>query len=194
VIDWVRSWPANPPAGRAHVVDQLPRLIIDDYDYTPLSQLVDGRDGIVVIEWDIALCPASAARFHHRCASEPNKVRAGAYQLNDSQGVRWAHRLVYGPEASDERWAIRDPDSPSVDYVGFGLIYLPSVWIRGFLQAPAPERGRPPWCPQGLYRDERFTDQTFSTWLRWRTAHGPVPVEWDLPVVHLHGLIGPPSS
>lgn len=45
---WLRSWPARQPYGRPHVVDRLERLVIDDYDYTPLGEI---DDDAIIIEW-----------------------------------------------------------------------------------------------------------------------------------------------
>lgn len=187
MIRWVRSWPARPPAGRPHVVDDLERLVIDDYDYTPLGELeLDPYGGVVVIEWDIAVDPRTALIFEERIRGYPDQVSVGPYYLDDALGVRWAHRVVRGSGAGQERW-IRVGES-CADYFGFGLVYLPTRLVRAFLAAEAPERGRPPWVPRGLYQDGRFTDQTFSTWHFWRSrqAGRRALVWWECQAVHLH--------
>lgn len=185
----IRSWPAKPPPHRPHVIDELERLTIDNYDYTPLGDVwvetpATHNASVVLLEWDIAVDPVDLTTFAARAAAEPRQVRVAAYRLHDSAGPRWVHRRVSGRHASGERWI--DYMEPFCDYFGFGLVYLPAGLIAGFLDAPAPARGRPPWAPDS-YDDTRFTDQTFSTWLRWRTSHGPVPIDWDIPVVHLNG-------
>lgn len=176
---WVRSWPADPPPGRAHVVDRLERLVIDDYDYSALGEL--GED-VIVIEWDVAIDPYDAAAFEQACttAGYTTGVLVAPYLLHDDAGVRWAHRRLVG--VGVERWVTLGEEY--CDLFGFGLVYLPRWIVESFLEAPAPERGRPYYAKPGSYTDCRFTDQTFSTW--HHRKFGGVPILWDVHPAHLH--------
>lgn len=181
---WLRSWPAVIPPHRAHVVDDLERLVIADYDYTPLGAI---DDDVVLIEWDMALAPDDMEQFDRAAKYYHENPLVAPYKLyyvsnNGRDRPVWAHRKL--TEAGED-W-IRAWDN-FADYVGFGLIYLPRRVVRAFLDAPAPERGAPLVAPGG-YTDCRFHDQTFSMWYRHRySGGGPIRVEWDIWPVHLHG-------
>ena len=88
---WIRSWPAEPPAGRPQVVDDLARLVMTGYDYAGLAGL---DDDVALVEWDVAIDPYDAQRFEWRCQSDPRQVRVAAYRLADAAGLRWAHRRL----------------------------------------------------------------------------------------------------
>ena len=189
---WIRSYPATIPAGRAFVIDALPRLGLTDYDYTPLGAI---DDDICLLEWDMAASAEDIATFTEHARARPNAVCVAPYRLYrpsvaeaPTAGV-WAHRrvtdepLFASGARPGERWVFEG--EPEADYVGFGLIYLPRDLIRAFLSAAAPERGRPMNVPIGEYADKRFTDSTFSAW-HHRQGYGPVPITWAVRPVHLH--------
>jgi hypothetical protein len=181
-LRWLRSWPrlAGTMPDRPHVVDRMERLVISDYDYGPLAGL---GCSVIVLEWDLAMDCEEMATFEAECSDEPARVRVAPYRLHDSAGHRWAHRVVLDGEAGEERFVTLE--DPFCDLFGFGAVYLPWPLVARFLAAPAPERGRPPWCQPGAYEDCRFTDQTFSTW-HYRAGLGPVPICWDVVGVHLN--------
>ena len=182
---WLRSWPANPPAGRAHVVDDMERLVIDNYDYTPLGSI---DDDVCLLEWDMALSPGDMQSFALHAIESRNSVQVAPYPLyhvapfRSMGGGVWAHRRVW---RHSETWV--ETGTPDCDYAAFGCIYLPRDAVRAFLASEAPARGRDPRLPADAeYSDRRFTDQTFSVWHHWHAKRGPIPVHWDVRPVHLH--------
>lgn len=184
-ILWLRSFPARPPLGRAHVQDEMPRHTMADYDYSGLADY--GKD-ICLLEWDMALEPADMPLFEMLARAHPREVLVAPYLLYN-QGDRpvYAHRVIderRGPDYhARTRWL--HGGEIQCDYFGFGLVYLPHALIRAFLDAPAPERGRPPDALS--YSDMRLTDQTFSVWHRHRGPGTRPRVAWEVRPVHLHG-------
>ena len=183
----LRAWPVPMPAHRAYVVDELERLHQTDYDYTPLGAwFAEHPDecGVIIIEWDVAVDPDEAANFERMAAVAPERPLATGHRLHhvEPYGSVWAHRVISG---EGERWAMYG--EPLVDYIAFGMVYLPRTPVLEFLQAESPARGAPLATPGG-YEDGRFTDQTFSMWYRHRYSRGgPFRVEWRVRPVHLHG-------
>lgn len=177
---WLRSWPANPPAGRAHVVDDMERLVIDDYDYTPLGSI---DDDVCLLEWDMAIDRQQMTLFEGYAVQTPDRVIVAPYKLyNPGDRPHNAHRTMLGMRG--ERW-ISDME-PQCDLFALGLAYLPRQLVREFLASPAPERGRDPRLPAEFdYADRRFTDQTFAMW-HYRVYARRVDVIWSVRPVHLH--------
>jgi hypothetical protein len=162
---WVRSWPATIPAGRAHVVDEMPRLVIADYDYRPLASV---QDDVCLLEWDVALDPADARRFERTAGQEPDRVLVAPYRLHlPGEPWAWAHRRVL----CDGRHGWVHSGEPTCDYFGFGCIYLPWSLVSRFLRERA---------------GEPLNDETFSKWHREAIAR-PVAIDWSIRPVHLHG-------
>ena len=185
---WMRSWPAAIPPNRAYVVDELPRLVIDNYDYTPLGDI---DDDVCVLEWDMALAEDERAKFDEHVTYSPGFVAVAPYKLYHVQDTAYSTRPVMAHRVITDfgrgwDW-IRYYDQ-FCDYFGFGMIYLPRDVVREFLAAPAPERGAPLVTPGG-YTDCRFHDQTFSMWYRHRYKGGGTKtrVVWECQPVHLHG-------
>lgn len=166
----VRSWPATIPPDRPHVVDQLPRLQLADFDYTPLGDIADD---VLLLEWDMAVSLGDLERFARRAAETPGRVLVAPYPLyHVGPYPVQAHRRVTGPGCDDTRWIrVNEPDA---DLFGLGMAYLPRQLIRAFLADPA-ER-----------TDPRFTDHTFSVWHHRYARLGPVTVDWSVRPVHLH--------
>lgn len=181
----IRSWPLNAPPDRVGVDDDIERLTINDYDYTPLQDI---DEDVLLVEWDIQVDPAALAAFAATCAAEPERVRVAPFRLYTvAPEPVCAHRVVTDDETGAERWLHEGEEY--ADYFAFGLTYLPRAIVRAFLDAPAPARGRSPFLlPQQGYSDCRFTDQTFSMWHRWHLGAPcvPVPVDWTVRVEHLH--------
>ena len=93
---WVRTFPAEIPEGRSHVVDGLPRIEMADYNYVPVLEQL-GED-TVIVEWDLAISFEDRDRFTELCAADPDRVHVGAYRIypvstNLAEPV-WAHRKV----------------------------------------------------------------------------------------------------
>lgn len=162
---WVRTWPAKIPEGRAHVVDRLPRIVMEDYNYVlPLALL--GGDAII-IEWDLAISREDWTTFTLACLADPDRVRVAPYRLypkstNLPEPV-WAHRRV----GRNPPWITEDDQE--CDLFGFGLVYLPRTVVSKYL-ATSPEV---------------TSDALFSKW-HHAEGLGPVPVSWDVRPIHLH--------
>jgi hypothetical protein len=165
---WVRTWPAKIPEGRSYVVDGLPRIVMDSYNYVPvLEQLAENKVGTVIIEWDLAVSAESHKRFNSICRHDPFRVHVAPYQLyprstNLPKPV-WAHRRV----GRNPPWITRR--DRECDLFGFGLVYLPLAIVQKHLATDP-----------GVTSDSRFS--------QWHHAArlGPVPVHWDVRPVHLH--------
>lgn len=161
----VRSWPAQVPEHRSYVVDDLPRLVLEDYD---LSPLYDVDDDVVLIEWDLAVGEEDLVRFVARVGNDPDRVTVAPYRLyltTESQAPLrkpvWAHRRPDGSHV--------DEGDPMCAFFGFGLIYFPREIVQAF---------RSDW--QG-----HFSDGSFSGWHRNNVTE-EVPIAWDVRPVHLH--------
>lgn len=169
----LRSWPAQIPEGRAHVVDGIERLIMSGYDYRLLDDI---DDDILLLEWDIAVGLGQLETFVSRCETEPGRVRVAPYLIYQSLSGHtypfhplWAHRRYEGtPETGHTRTIT--PHDTTCHLFGFGMVYLPRRYVRGFLD----------------FWDGHFDDAAFAGW-HYRNADEPeVPIDWDVPTVHLH--------
>jgi hypothetical protein len=175
----VRSWPAEIPEGRGYVVDDIPRFVMGgegdrQFDYRRLADL---DDDIVLIEWDIAVGAESLALFMARAKDAPEQVRVAPYLLyrgGDREGRPQIPFYVHRIRDPGTRTWVRGPEDAYCNMFGFGLIYLPKAMIQAFLaQLPA---------------KQNFGDTEFS---RWHMRSAPrhlrnVPIDWDVPLVHLH--------
>ena len=177
---WLRSFPAVVPPHRAYVMDDMERLLLADYDYSPLAAI---DEDVCVLEWDMAASREDRAAFAASAERRRSHILVAPYRLYtvDPTGPVWCHRRV-GLDGG-EQWIAEC--EPICDYFGFGLIYLPRELVRAFLVAPAPERGCPPGLGPAQYSDCRMHDQTFSVW-HHRSGYGPVMVDWSVRPVHLH--------
>jgi hypothetical protein len=155
------------PEGRAYVIDDLPRALIDNYEHRPLREL--DLNGIFLLEWDLAILPEDAVRFEQICLQEPQRVRVAPYRTYTARFNRvFAHWHGDGIKRLD--WI--DHGASSCDGFGFGCIYLPMALLRA-------------WGPVEDCWEKRLTDWSFSVW-HIRQGLGPVPVEWSVRPVHLH--------
>jgi len=175
-VKLVRSWPANIPAGRSYVVDDIPRFLMggDDreFDY---RRLVELNDDVVLIEWDIAVGAEQLEMFMQRAAAEPDRVRVAPYLLyrggkggSRSQRTFYCHRIR---EQGMRTW-VKGPEDTYCHMFGFGLIYLPGAIIRAFVDQMEPT--------------SHFGDTEFSRWHMRNSQHRNVPIDWDCHAVHLH--------
>lgn len=169
----IRSWPKTVPANRPHVVDALPRFVMDDYDY---RGLVDYNDDLILIEWDIAVGMEDLARFAAQAKTEPDRVRVAPYVLYAGTGSQqilaggpvWAHRRYDYPEIKASASFVT-PDDPTCHLFGLGLVYLPHAVLERFTrQMPG-----------------HFSDGSFSAWHN-AYERAEVPISWDVRPVHLH--------
>lgn len=166
----IRSWPARVPPGRAYVQDDLPRLVIEDYDYRALA---DVDDDVLLIEWDIAVGKEDLAEFAARARSAPDRVLVAPYRLyHVASGrpcpPRWAHRRYEGTPETGRLVHVQDGD-PVAHLWGLGMTYLPCAVICGFVAA---------W-------DGHVSDGSLSGW-HYRNVRPDVPITWDIRPVHLH--------
>jgi hypothetical protein len=166
-VRWVRTWPAKIPKDRAHVVDGLEQIVMNDYNYVPVLEQLDGGGGTVIIEWDLAVSFEDKERFTRICEGHPKVVHVAPYRLyprstNLPKPV-WAHRDA----GRNPPW-ISEYDS-WCDLFSFGLVYLPHAIVREYLASEPETTG----------------DTLFSQW-HHRTGHGPVHVHWAVRPVHLH--------
>lgn len=163
----LRSWPTKVPTGRSFVVDPMPKLILDNYDYGPLA---DVDDDVVLLEWDIAIDREGLAQFVRTAKEYPERVIVAPYQLYVStvhshplRRPRWCHRRADGQHI--------DTGERTCAMFGFGMIYLPQQVVSRYFAERNPAWG--------------FNDAGFSSW-HHRNVAEQVPVLWDVRPVHLH--------
>lgn len=183
-MKWVRSFPREIPANRNYVVDGLDRFYMSNYDYSGLSSY---GDDILLVEWDIVVTPDVIQNIKDWLPSNGVQVQVWPYLLyptpeNGLTRTAYAHRRILEPIKNNppETYPIGFLDSVA-DYVGFGCIFLPKTIIEAFEKADPKTRGLPA-------NDERFTDQTFSFWLRHNQREFPerAMVHWDVELPHLN--------
>lgn len=162
----VRSWPAVVPPHRAHVVDDIPRYVMAEFDYRPLFDEV--ADDVLILEWDIAVSAEGLDAFKDLIRSMPGQVVAAPYRiyrLKRDPGPHWVMRRFEGDEL---RWVSDDDDSSHL--FGFGMTYIP----RALWRAYAAE------VKTGFVNDNVFS--------RWHHANvqAEVAIPWHIQPVHLH--------
>lgn len=169
-MTWYRSWPDSIPAGRAHIIDGLSRLVMRDQNYATLSDYQpwpNHEPGWFLLEWDIALDRQSRDRFAANALEHPGRVRVAPYRLYyDGEKTRQCHRWGGKPIPEGQ---------PHADMVGFGCIYFPQAILDAFWREPPPR----------LIRTGLFNDGVFSDWHRQR--YDKFDVDWTVHPQHLHG-------
>jgi hypothetical protein len=169
----IRSFPATIPAGLAYVVDDAERMLNEDYSYRGLTAY---DDDVVHLDWDQAVNAGDLARFRHRCVIDPDQARVVPVLVD-----RWARPglttgvwncRVYQP-GGRLRYATKADGK--ADLFGFGMVYLPGRALAAF------EAEHRAGLDDGSVR---FDDTSFSGW--YTRNYGPVPIDWDIPCVHLH--------
>jgi hypothetical protein len=174
---------------KPHVVDGLPRMEIENFDYRPAFEEVSHQD-LVLIEWDLAVDAGQLAGFLNRCRTMPERIRVAPYLLYPhktgcSRPV-WAHQIIRRDldpiesqvhDPGTTRWVM--PTDRLADVVGFGMIYLPSWAIE--------------YCLDDRYISDRLTDSTWSMWHyrhhgRGRSEGGGegITIDWQTTPVHLN--------
>lgn len=172
----VRSWPAEIPEGRAHVVDNIEHFVMTDFDYRHLVEL---DDDVCLIEWDMAIDYARLEEFMRRASETPEKVRTAPYLLYEAKvlpGFPAAHWAQFKLGRTNRLEPVERGD-PFCFRTGFGLVYLPGDLIARFTADL--NRGHRP-------NQRKFTDMTFSYWHHRQKKLDAIPIEWDCEVVHLH--------
>lgn len=162
----LRSWPQTvPTGGRNYVVDTLPKLVLDGYDYAPLLQVAED---VLLLEWDVAVAREDLDCFIRQALADPGRVLVAPYRLYIT--------TVHGHPLKQPVWAHRRTDGshvqtgePTCAYFGFGMAYLPRALIERF----------------GMAWSGHFSDGSFSGWHR-REVTDRVPICWDVRPVHLH--------
>lgn len=176
VLSWYRSWPKHESAGpsRDHprVIDHLPRILIDQYDYTTaetvwpngrITGLPDERLGFCLLEWDVALESAERIRFARMAAKHPHDVLVAPYNLYPIDGnPECAHRRIDGTPI--------DAGAERCDTFGLGCIFIPRSVLNGFM---------------AQLSDIGMTDASFSRYVYHH--HGPTFVAWSFHPQHLSG-------
>lgn len=168
----VRSWPKEVPAGRGHVVDPLPRFVMETYDY---RGLVDIGDDLVLLEWDIAVSKEDLELFVGQAKAEPERVRVAPYKLYAGTGSNellpqevWAHRRYFDVNIKATASFVSAGDL-TCHLFGLGMVYLPHTILRRYAED----------CPG------HFSDGSFSAWHNVHVEAEP-PISWDVRPVHLH--------
>ena len=187
-LRWLRSWPREIPAGRPHVIDDTPRLMIDDYDYRPLLQLAAQDDAdYCVIEWDVAVDPDDRREFERIARQDRSWTLVAPYRLRlpDRPHSVWSHRLCLDPDGRQLRHI--GMAEQFCHYPAMGLIYLPGEVLRQYAQAigscPAPYLLQ---YPDADLSCDRFTDHNFAVWLHHYSRRPPTRVAWSVRPAHLH--------
>jgi hypothetical protein len=173
----VRSWPVRIPEGRAHVVDEIERLVIDNHHYGPLAA-IDGD--ILLLEWDVAVGQEDLRHFARHALQDPARVLVAPYRIYaDTYGLPadiWAHRRWDGTGAGTVTpvgaTGVSTGD-PTCNLFALGMAYLPRSLVRRF-------------CADGW--STHFGDKEFSMW-HYQRVNREVPICWDVRPVHLNYLI-----
>lgn len=170
----VRSWPRVIPEGRNYVVDQIPRLIIENHDYKPLAAI---DDDLLLIEWDIAVGQEDLRHFAAHAAEDPDRVLVAPYRIYaDAYNLPadiWAHRRWDGTGAGTISPTGAVPvatGDPVCNLFGLGMVYLPRVIHQEFAD---------------LAKSSHFGDTQISMW-HYQFVAEDVPICWDVRPVHLH--------
>lgn len=163
----LRSFPTEPfPPGRAYVQDGLERFVTPvAFDYTGLLDRI-GTDGVVLLEWDIAVSALDLGLFAQRWKGSDWPAVAPFLTRDGSHYLHW--RIPADPLKTLRPIHKGEPDC---DLFGFGMVYLPRWVLRDY--------------PPGYGGSSILSDGSLPRWLQ--EAHGPrpVPVDWSVTVVHL---------
>lgn len=172
----LRSWPARIPPDRGYVVDNIDRIVIDNYDYS--EALANVEDDILLLEWDIAVDRDALLRFGQRAQLHPDRVAVAPYRIyaeayHIPEDI-WAHRHWGGEGAGTmcPRGRIQPvaTGDPTCNLFGLGMVYLPRDIIRGYID-------------DGYAR--HMGDVEFSMW-HYQKIRQEVHILWDVHPVHLH--------
>lgn len=172
----IRSWPSRIPDGRAHVVDDIERLVIEHHDYKPLAAI---DDDVLLLEWDIAVGQEDLRHFAAHAAQDPDRVLVAPYRIyadayNLSEDI-WAHRhwdgTGLGTISPTGAVSVTTGD-PTCNLFALGMTYLPRRIHQDFV---------------AYARSGHFGDVEISMWHYQHVAR-EVPICWDVHPVHLNYL------
>lgn len=179
-MKWIRTFPLVIPRNRSYVSDQVERVYIEDYNFSPL---LDQHEDIAMLEWDIVLSAEQMAEWERRIRSNPDSIRVLPYRLpyhydSTSQAPAWAHRHAEPADINNlehlrqNRDWVREGD-PTCELFGFGATYIPVEMLLAFADS--------------LYyeREQWINDHHFSAW-HWSERHESVTIDWDIRPIHLH--------
>lgn len=171
MIKWYRSWPSTTDWAEKnldtvnHIVDDLPRIIVWNYDYGKSEWPSEDKPGFCMLEWDIALDPISMRAFAAEALIEPREILVAPYRFHDT----WCMFMNNdgGGPSSDGRPVYVGEDR--CDSFGLGCIYIPTVILNEFL----------------VVMDKfGFSDGTFGKW--YRQKYGQARVTWKVHPQHIH--------
>ena len=159
----LRSFPDDGgPPGRAHVVDDLERHLNRPYDYSGLKAY---GDDILLLEWDIAVSRLDLGIFAQRAKGRDWPIVAPFLNRDGAHYMHWRGPNAaggYRPIHKGEDWC---------DLFGFGMVYFPAWVLRDY--------------PPGWGNSSILSDGSLPRWLQSLPHARPVPVDWDITVVHL---------
>jgi hypothetical protein len=188
-VKLIRSWPANPPKGRARVEDGIERFLMDKGDYRGLA---DYDDDILLVEWDIAVNRDELVHFIEHALQEPERPLSAPVKFFRHSpygslhpwpdGVDSVWPLMHwrgegtrpgpnagGPDLPGSRTEIAKVGEPTCNGFTFGLVYLPRELVRAHEEA---------W-------DGRIFDHSFSAW-HFYNVRPDVRICWEVRPSHLH--------
>jgi hypothetical protein len=160
----LRSFPDDGgPPGRAHVEDDLERYLNRPYDYSGLKAY---GDDILLLEWDIAVSRTDLGIFAQRVKGRDWPMVAPFLNRDGTHYMHW--RIPADPLLTLRPIFHGEPDC---DLFGFGMVYFPAWVLRDY--------------PPGWGSSSILSDGSFPRWLQSLPQARPVPVDWDITVVHL---------
>jgi hypothetical protein len=162
MIPWYRSWPRAIPKGRAYVVDEIPHLVLDNYDLADCREFMEIGQNFIMLEWDIAVSLEDREAFARYCIAKPDVVHVAPYLLYEWPTSKLVSKRTWIP-------LLRRGDG--VLQIGFGMIYFPWKVVTDFLTETYDPVRKTTW----------FTDGEFSRWYK-----GEVILHSDIRPVHLH--------
>lgn len=162
-IQVLRSFPIDIPDGRDYVEDSYPKMWIADYNYSEaFSALTLEGENFILLEWDIAIEKHRLKEFERYCLHTPENIHTVPYRIRSGNKLVWVH--------TDSEWRWVDYGTKYCAHFGFGCTYFPISVIQQYRPNPI---------------DRRLTDTNFSRW-HHSAGLGPVPIHWDITVVHLN--------
>jgi hypothetical protein len=172
-VKFLRSWPSTIPSNRSYVVDDIPKLVIENHSYRALGGV---DEDVVLLEWDIAVSKEDLLTFAGHARSNPHRVIVAPYRIYYEHLLSapiWAHRSWNGDGVGTISPNGAKPvatGTPNCNLFGLGMVYLPRPLVRQFI-------------------DERYSnhfgDVEFSMW-HYQRATKDVPIMWDVRPVHLN--------
>ena len=170
----LRSWPFRIPDDRNYVVDDVPRLIIDNCDYRSLGEV---EDDVLMIEWDIAVNRADLLTFAEVARRTPSDVLVAPYEIPSDlyhlPAPVSAHRQWEWDGSNSVipvgAWPVQ-PDDETCNLFGLGMVYLPYALVCGFLDSGYATH---------------FGDVEFSMW-HYKNVSRTVPILRSVHPVHVN--------